>query len=143
MKIGELADAAQCTTETIRFYEKEGLLPVARRTAGNYRAYTQAHAERLLLIRNCRALDMTHEEIRNLLAVADAQGAQCGAIDKLVEEHTRHVDERIVELAALKLQLVALRARCDSEKDAADCGIVDALSTTRTAPKKPKGSHLG
>jgi len=54
MKIGELADAAKCSTETIRFYEREGLLPMAARTAGNYRNYNIGHLERLRVIRNCR-----------------------------------------------------------------------------------------
>ncbi|MGL4860686.1 MAG: MerR family transcriptional regulator, partial [Enterobacteriaceae bacterium] len=67
MKIGELAQAANCTTETIRFYEKKELLPKAERTAANYRSYTPAHLERLRFIRVCRTLDMTHEEIRQLL----------------------------------------------------------------------------
>ncbi|MGL6014243.1 MAG: MerR family transcriptional regulator, partial [Shewanella oncorhynchi] len=67
MKIGELAQAAQCTVETIRYYEKEALLPEPARTNSNYRDYNQRHLDRLSFIRNCRALDMTHQEIRALL----------------------------------------------------------------------------
>ena len=72
MKIGELAKAAQTQTETIRFYEREGLLPAAPRTDSNYRSYGQAHVERLTLIRRCRALDMNLDEIRALLKVWDS-----------------------------------------------------------------------
>lgn len=57
MKIGELALAAQCTVETVRYYEKEGLLAEPARTSANYRSYGAAHVERLRFIRNCRALD--------------------------------------------------------------------------------------
>ena len=64
MKIGELAQIAQCTVETVRYYEKEGLLPSPARTAGNFRLYGLGHVERLRFIRNCRALDMSHDEIR-------------------------------------------------------------------------------
>ena len=63
MKIGELAKLTDCPVETIRYYEKENLLPPPARTDGNYRVYTQAHTERLTFIRNCRSLDMTLEEI--------------------------------------------------------------------------------
>ena len=65
--IGELARRTQCQPETIRYYEREALIPEATRTAGNYRVYGGAHVERLAFIRNCRALDMTLDEIRQLL----------------------------------------------------------------------------
>lgn len=64
MKIGELAQVAQCTVETIRYYEKEGLLAAPTRTSGNFRVYGPEQVERLRLIRNCRALDMSHDEGR-------------------------------------------------------------------------------
>jgi len=143
MKIGELAKMAQCTTETIRFYEKEGLLPQAIRTDSNYRSYTETHAERLRFIRNCRALDMTHDEIRHLLSATDAPGEPCGSINSLVDEHILHVDRRIEELTQLKAQLVALRGQCTTEESATDCGIVQALSTNNVAPAREKRTHLG
>jgi Cd(II)/Pb(II)-responsive transcriptional regulator len=142
MKIGELAKMAQCTTETIRFYEREGLVPQANRTDSNYRNYTQAHAERLRFIRNCRALDMTHDEIRHLLSATDAPGEPCGSINSLVDEHILHVDQRIKELTELKTQLVTLRGQCTTEELAAGCGIVQALSTTQVAPARVKRTHM-
>ncbi|CAH2795451.1 MAG: Transcriptional regulator, MerR family [uncultured Caballeronia sp.] len=141
MRIGELAKMAQCTTETIRFYEKEGLLPHANRTDSNYRNYTEAHAERLRFIRNCRALDMTHDEIRHLLSAIDAPGEPCGSINSLVDEHILDVDRRIEELTQLKAQL---RGQCTTEESATDCGIiVQALSTNDVAPAREKRTHLG
>jgi DNA-binding transcriptional MerR regulator len=70
MRIGELAQTSGTPIETIRFYEREGLLPAAARTEGNYRIYTPQHADRLGFIRQCRSLDMTLDEVRVLL-VAD------------------------------------------------------------------------
>ena len=67
MRIGPLAEATGTPVETIRFYEREGLIPPARRTENNYRLYTAAHAERLAFIRHYRNLDMTLDEIRSLL----------------------------------------------------------------------------
>jgi len=115
MKIGELASAASCTTETVRFYEKEGLLPEAERTESNYRSYGPTHVERLRFIRNCRVLDMAHEEIRALLALMDAPADGCGAVNTLLDEHIGHVDARIGELLHLKQQLSALRQKCQTE----------------------------
>ena len=79
MKIGELAQMTQCTVETIRYYEKEGLLPAPARTAGNFRVHGPEHFERLRFIHNCRALDMSHDEIHRLLALADQAAERCGA----------------------------------------------------------------
>ena len=59
MKIGELAKLADCQVETVRYYEREGLLPAPARSEGNYRLYSSEHLERLTFIRNCRTLDMT------------------------------------------------------------------------------------
>jgi len=67
MKIGELATATETAIETIRFYEREGLLKAAARSQGNFRLYEIAHHERLQFIRYCRSLDMSLDEIRVLL----------------------------------------------------------------------------
>ncbi|MCV6070998.1 MerR family transcriptional regulator, partial [Escherichia coli] len=67
MKIGELAQTAGTGVETVRFYEREGLLPLPARSSGNYRVYNGEHVDRLAFIRHCRSLDMTLDEIRVLL----------------------------------------------------------------------------
>ena len=76
MRIGELAKAAETQVETIRYYEREALLPQPERTDGNYRVYGPEHVERLLFIRYCRGLDMTLDEIRALLRMKDAPPIQ-------------------------------------------------------------------
>jgi Cd(II)/Pb(II)-responsive transcriptional regulator len=143
MKIGELARLANCTTDTIRFYEKEGLLPEADRTDANYRSYNESHIDRLRFIRNCRALDMTHDEVRALLAASDSAAAGCGAINALLDEHIGHVNKRIDELLQLREQLTALRDRCSGEQPVEDCGIIHGLTSMETTHPKPKASHLG
>src|SRR5689334_7708081 len=112
MKIGELAKTAGTTVETVRYYEKEGLLPAPDRGENNYRSYGPQHVDRLRLIRNCRALDMTQDEIRAILSLADSHAGDCGPINQIFEAHIRHVDERIAELTQLKVQLGDLRQRC-------------------------------
>lgn len=143
MKIGELARAAHCTTETIRFYEKEGLMPDAQRTEANYRSYGAQHMERLRFIRNCRALDMTHDEIRTLLGLTDRHAAPCESIDALLDAHIDHVDTRLAELKQLKAQLIALREQCKGEGTVDACGIVHGLATMETLPAPAKRTHLG
>src|SRR5690606_19514454 len=112
MKIGELARKTGCKTVTIRYYEQAGLLPVPQRSEGNYRVYTQSHAARLLFIRNCRALDMTLDEVRQLLDYRDNPDRDCGGVNVLVDEHIEHVAARIEELKALSRQLIELRGHC-------------------------------
>jgi Cd(II)/Pb(II)-responsive transcriptional regulator len=143
MKIGELAQVAQCTVETVRYYEKEGLLPEPARTPGNFRVYGPEHLERLRFIRNCRALDMSHEEIHTLLQLADESQAGCGAINAVFDKHIAHVDERIQELALLKRQLNALRQRCQTEQTVDACGILHGLAAMETEQKPERHTHLG
>ncbi len=143
MKIGELAQVAQCTVETVRYYEKEGLLPEPARTAGNFRVYGPRHLERLRFIRNCRALDMSHKEICTLLELADQPLEGCGAINSVFDQHIAHVEERIRELVELKRQLNALRQRCQTEQAVDACGILDGLAAMKTGQKPERHTHLG
>lgn len=128
MKIGDLSKQTQTRVETVRYYEREGLLPEPARTEGNYRIYGEAHAERLTFIRHCRSLDMTLDEIRQLLRFKDAPGSGCGDVNALLDAHIGHVADRIRELRALEKQLKSLRERCGEAQAAANCGILDELS---------------
>lgn len=127
MKIGELAKLTGCPVETIRYYEREGLLPEPSRSEGNYRQYDAIHVERLSFIRHCRSLDMTQEEIRVLLGLRDRPESDCGTANRLIEEHLHHVEVRIAELQSLSQQLRDLRARCRGEGSSEDCGILREL----------------
>ena len=128
MKIGELAQATDCEVQTIRYYEREGLLPAPNRTTSNYRSYGPAHLERLQFIRRCRSLDMTLQEIGTLLHFRDSPEENCGEVNHVVEAHLHHVAARLEELAALQTELRRLRRRCRAASKAADCGILSELS---------------
>ncbi|WP_255987403.1 Cd(II)/Pb(II)-responsive transcriptional regulator [Chitinolyticbacter albus] len=144
MKIGEVAKAAQCSVETIRYYEREGLLPLAARTASNYRAYGTEHLDRLRFIRNCRALDMTHGEIRLLLDTMAEAAPSCGGIDQVIDAHIDHVVLRISELQQLKTQLLALRQRCQRDSTLDQCGILQGLAEMdEDARSVVRHTHLG
>ncbi|MFG6177596.1 Cd(II)/Pb(II)-responsive transcriptional regulator [Halomonas sp. THAF12] len=128
MKIGELARRTDCRVVTIRYYEREGLLPEPARSEANYRLYGEAHVERLSFIRHCRALDMTLGEIRALLDCHDDPDRPCHEADALIDAHLEHVAARIAQLQALERALQALRERCQGQSSAAECGILDALA---------------
>ncbi|MEE9100497.1 MULTISPECIES: Cd(II)/Pb(II)-responsive transcriptional regulator [Pseudomonas] len=127
MKIGELAKLTGCPVETIRYYEREGLLPEPSRSEGNYRQYDAIHVERLSFIRHCRSLDMTQDEIRILLGLRDRPESDCGTANRLIDEHLHHVEVRIAELQSLSQQLRDLRARCSGDGSSEDCGILREL----------------
>ena len=143
MKIGELSTASGTPVETIRFYERESLLPAPERTESNYRVYTQVHADRLGFIRQCRNLDMTLDEVRVLLRFRDAPKADCGEVDSLLDEHIGHVAQRIRELHKLERELRALRAQCGAPHAAASCGILNGIEEAAGHPAKaPVRRHV-
>lgn len=128
MKIGQLARSSGFSVETLRYYEREGLIPPALRDdVNNYRHYQQVHLDAALFIRRCRALDMSHEEIRTLLDARARPEADCHAIDQLIESHLQHVQRRIDELQALEQQLIALRNSCLTGSSVRDCAILQHL----------------
>ena len=142
MKIGELSRAASTPVETIRYYEREGLLPEPPRSDNNYRIYGDEQLERLAFIRHCRTLDMTLDEIRVLLRFKDAPGEDCGAVNRLLDEHLGHVEARIDELKALHGQLLKLREQCLDVRSTAHCGILTGIARDAAAadPEAPQPS---
>lgn len=128
MQIGELAKSTGTRVETIRFYEREGLLPAPSRSAGNYRVYGDAHMERLSFIRHCRGLDIALDEIRVLLRFKDAPSDDCAKVNVVLDAHIGHVAARIRDLRRLERQLRSLRRLCQQAQDAAHCGILAGLS---------------
>ena len=143
MKIGELSESTGTPVETIRFYERVGLLPPAARAENNYRTYLPMHVQRLTFIRQCRKLDMTLDEVRALLTLRDSPGGDCGMINALLDEHIGHVAQRSRELRLLERDLKALRERCQSPHAIADCGILSGLeSAAPAAADKVRSRHV-
>ncbi|MGL5250299.1 MAG: Cd(II)/Pb(II)-responsive transcriptional regulator [Vibrionaceae bacterium] len=131
MKIGELAKRAGCLVETVRYYEKQGLIPEALRDpVNNYRHYSKSHLEKLTFIRRCRALNMSHEEIRALLLARSDPNASCVSINNLINEHLIHVQAKLAELHELEKQLTELQNSCLVAKSTRECGILHELDQT-------------
>ena len=140
MKIGELSTTSGTTVESIRFYEREGLIAEPARTDGNYRMYGEEHVQRLVFIRRCRSLDMALDEIRVLLRFKDAPSTNCSDVNVVLDEHIGHVASRVQELRVLERQLRELRSQCQSIESGADCGILKQLSSRVAGdPVRPKG----
>jgi Cd(II)/Pb(II)-responsive transcriptional regulator len=142
MTIGELARTTGCRIETIRYYEREALLPRTSRTSGNFRRYGQDHAQLLSFIRRCRSLDMSLDEIRILLKLRAGAQENCGEVNALLDTHLHHVEERIGELQSLERQLQALREQCSSGRPAADCGILRGLGGAPTERDRSGDNHV-
>lgn len=112
LRIGALGKAAGVDVETIRYYEKIGLLPEPARGENGYRCYGHAHLERLAFIRHCRALDMSLADIRQLLGLMANPLSDGAGVDALVQAQLERVRTRLRSLQALEKQLVALQGRC-------------------------------
>ncbi|MHB0991576.1 MAG: Cd(II)/Pb(II)-responsive transcriptional regulator [Burkholderiales bacterium] len=143
LKIGELSHHTGCPVETIRYYEREGLLDPPLRSRGNFRLYDQKHTERLNFIRHCRSLDMTLSETRTLLKFRDVPEDSCQEVNALLDKHIGHVVERIAELSALQNELNELRSKCGSVQTTRNCGILQGLSGSDVSMPKNLGSHGG
>ena len=127
MKISDMSRATGVDIETIRYYEKAGLLPAAAREANGYRSYGPKHLERLAFVRHCRALDMPLAEVKRLLDFVGGARDERGDIDALIGDQLQRVRARLKSLRALERQLSALRDSCDADHATHECGILHEL----------------
>lgn len=126
-KIGDLARETGTKVETIRYYERIGLLPEPGRTSGNYRAYSDAHLGRLSFIRRARDLGFTLDQVRELLDLADDHGRSCASVDAIASTHLAEIERKIADLAGLRRELSRLLDTC-RQGTVADCHIISALA---------------
>ncbi|HEY4541363.1 MAG TPA: Cd(II)/Pb(II)-responsive transcriptional regulator [Noviherbaspirillum sp.] len=129
MKIGELAKATGCEVETIRYYEREGLLPAPPRSTANYRTYGERHVEGLSFIRHCRSLGMSLDDVRTLQHFRAHPDADCDGVDALLDRQLRETEDRIAQLQRLHEQLQSLRNACRSHSRTRECGILQNLES--------------
>jgi Cd(II)/Pb(II)-responsive transcriptional regulator len=141
VRIGELAERTSTPVDTIRYYEKVGVLPDVDRSAGNYRTYGSAEVQRLNFIRRCRALDMSLEEIRTLLHFCDVPQRECVAVNAFLDQHIEHVEERLRDLRRLAQELRQLRGACKSPGTAGRCEILQQLNQPSHTTRRKSSSH--
>lgn len=124
-RIGDAARLSGVPPANIRYYEKEGLLPAQTRADNRYRLYSDEEVHRMRFVRLCRAMDMSLQEVRGLLALDACSTTDGHAACVTLDEHLAHVRTRLDELRALEQELCLLRSRCDGVQ--AQCQVIDAL----------------
>jgi DNA-binding transcriptional MerR regulator len=110
LTVGQLAARAAVRTDTIRCYEREGLLPTPRRTEGEHRRYGPVDLDRLLFIRGAQRLGLRLAEIRELLAVRDTGACACESAETLLRRHVAEIGTEIQRLAGLRAELLVMLA---------------------------------
>ena len=124
----QLARKTGCNLETIRYYEKVGLLPEPPRSTNGYRVYSPELAQRLQFILRARDLGYAMDEIRSLLSLTDAGAQTCAEIMARTESHLEDVRRRIADLRKIERTLATTLAKCTGD-DVAECPILDALQS--------------
>lgn len=127
MKIGELARATGTKAETIRYYERIGLLAPPDRTGGNYRDYGADDQERLAFIRHARGLGFEIAAIRSLLGLAEQPEMNCGEVGRIATGHLEAVEEKIVMLERLRVELRRMISQCGGGQ-ISECRIMKSLA---------------
>ncbi len=126
LRIGRLAGETGCHVETIRFYERIGVLPPAARESNNYRVYSDSHRRRLLYIRRMRDLGFSLDEVRTLLRMIGGDAYTCAEVQALGQEHLDAVRNKIADLRRVENALDDLVGRCTGA-DTPDCSMLEAL----------------
>lgn len=128
-RIGQLAGETGCQVETIRYYERIGVLPQAARGSNNYRVYDDSHRRRLLFIRRMRDLGFPLDEVRTLLGMIGGGAYSCAEVQALGQDHLDAVREKIADLRRVESALDELVGRCTGA-DTPDCSMLEALFET-------------
>lgn len=128
MNIGRLAELAQVNIDTIRYYERQKLLPPAARTSSGYRQYTRSDLERLRFILRSKELGFTLAEIGELLSLTKNRDSDMRGVKRRAEQRLEQVEEKIAELRRVKRGLKKLIDACPGRGELKGCPIVAALS---------------
>lgn len=135
--IGQLALATGAKVETIRYYERIGIMPEPARSGGNYRAYSEAHLRRLAFVRRSRDLGFTLEQVRELLRLSDRPNQPCHEADAIAREHLAAVERKIADLRRLAVELRHVSSQCRGGA-ISECRVIEAL-----APEGPPAAASG
>jgi len=139
--IGELSRRTGCKVETVRYYERVGLMPPAPRSAGRYRLYRDDDVRRLAFVRRARELGFTLDAVRMLLTLArDQHGGPCAEAREVAAAHLADVRAKIADLRAMERVLGDAVARCAAGGDAG-CPVIDTLADGAARARLPAASR--
>ena len=122
----DLARATGCNLETIRYYEKIGIMPDPPRSVKGYRSYDDTHVKRLKFVMRSRDLGFSLEEVRGLLGLVDDRSRTCAEVQIIAEDHLTDVQAKIADLQRIERVLSDTVARCTGDA-APECAVIDAL----------------
>ncbi len=127
MKIGQVAHKAEVNIQTVRFYERKGLIPNAPRSAAGYRQYDEGAVRRILFIRHAQEIGFSLREIQELLSLRVDHETSCADVQRKAEAKIEDVEEKIQKLQQVKQALGRLVVLCHMDKQSSDCPLLDAL----------------
>lgn len=127
MKIGQLARATGTKAETVRYYERIGLIRRPERTDSNYRDYASPDVERLAFIRHARMLGFDLSDVRSLLDLSDEPDRACGGVDGIASRHLASVEQKLEQLERLRCELQHMISQCAGGR-VSSCRILNALA---------------
>ncbi len=130
LTIGAISKATGINIETIRYYERIGLLPAPPRTRSNYRTYTPTEQKRLNFVRRTRTLGFSIDEIRALLRLSDNADTDCCEVTEIARNQLRETERKIADLQVLADELRSLIASCSGGIGIVDCRILEAFALT-------------
>jgi MerR family mercuric resistance operon transcriptional regulator len=126
LTIGTLSDRTDCNIETIRYYERIGLMPRTARSDGGHRLYDEEHVKRLGFIRRSRELGFTLDQIRTLLRLVDGRRYTCLQVKRITVEHLDEIHRKVADLRTIERVLIDMAAQCDGGA-VPKCAVIDAL----------------
>ncbi|RUL87938.1 Hg(II)-responsive transcriptional regulator [Tautonia sociabilis] len=138
LKTGELAQQAGVNVETLRFYERKGLLPDPPRRQSGYRQYPEESVDRIRFIKRAQEVGFSLDEIRELLALRVRPGTTCSGVRQRVEQKIRDVRRKIADLEAIERALTELTASCSSRGPISECPILENLDGEFPSPREAK-----
>lgn len=128
MKIGDLSKQTGVPIETLRFWEREGILTPPARNGANYRVYGKSQLKEVGFVAACRDMDMSLTEVKSLLALQRQPTESCEPVNNLLDEHIQAIETRLAQLKALHQELSVLRQRCDGHHTVEDCEILRSIA---------------
>ena len=136
MRIGELAELVGVNPKTVRYYEGIGLLPDPERRRSGYRDYTEDDVERLRFVKTAQRLNLALSEISEILAFRERAEPPCDYVLGVLDRQVEDLDRRMAEMAQLRDQLIALKARADRLRhdDRCYCAVIEHAEIGRDAP---------
>ena len=135
LKTGELAKRAGVNVETLRFYEREGLVPVPPRRVSGYREYPVESVRLIRFIKRAQELGFSLREVRELLALRVEPGTTCADVREKAQAKVTEVRQKIADLRAIERTLKTLTATCSGDGPVSDCPILESLDATTNEEK--------